>query len=41
MDVPDVIIQPKEVRLDPSMANAAGNALKNSTTFQDKKEVAK
>jgi hypothetical protein len=41
MNVPDVIVHPKEVHLDPRMAKAANKAFKNSTTFQDKKEVAK
>jgi hypothetical protein len=41
MKVPDVIVHPREVRLDPSMAKAASNALKNATTFQAEGELAK
>ncbi len=34
MNVPDVMIHSKEVRLDPSLAKAANNSLKNAATFQ-------
>ncbi len=41
MNVPDVIVHPKEVRLDPRMAKAANNSPKNAATFQADGELAK
>jgi hypothetical protein len=34
MNVPEVIVQPREVHLDPRMAEVANNSLKNAATFQ-------
>jgi hypothetical protein len=41
MNVPEVIVQPREVHLDPRMAEAANNSLKNAATFQAEGELAK
>jgi hypothetical protein len=34
INVPEVIVQPREVHLDPRMAEAANNSLKNAAPFQ-------